>query len=98
MSYLRWNYCGIGNQWKVQELIDMVRMERPDVVFLMETLVEESNLEQIQVKLCYDIKLVCSRDGLNGGLVLFWKNNFPFTINNYLENHIETTIQCPKKG
>ena len=47
MSCLSWNCCGIGNQWTVQELIDMVRMERPNVVFLMETLVEESKLEQI---------------------------------------------------
>lgn len=76
----------------------MVRIERLDVVFLMETLVEESNLEQIRVKLCYDNKLVCSRDGHSGGLALFWKKNFPLTINNYSKNHIDATIQCPKKG
>ena len=82
MCCLSWNCSGIGNQWIVQELIDMVRMERPDVVFLMETLVEESKLEQIRVKLCYDNKLVCLRDGHSGGLALFWKNTFPLAINN----------------
>ena len=76
MSCLSWNCRGIGNQWTVQELIDMVIMEKPDVVFLMETLVEESKLEQIRVKLRYDNKLVCPRDGHNGGLVLFWKKTF----------------------
>ena len=76
----------------------MVRMERPDVVFLMETLVEESKLEQIRVKLRYDNKLVCPRDGHSGGLALFWKNTFPLAINNYSKNHIDATIQCLKKG
>ena len=98
MSCLSWNCRGIGNPRTVQELINMVRMERPDVVFLMETLAEESKLEQIRVILRYDNKLVCLRDGHSGGLALFWKNTFPLAINNYSKYHIDATIQCSKQG
>ena len=53
MSCLSWNYRGLGNPHKKDELVTLVRNKVPRLIFLMETKVEKSVLAKIGRKLQY---------------------------------------------
>lgn len=51
MSTLSWNCQGIGSPWKVRFLQDVIRQERPSVIFLCETLSSKVHMKRIRLKL-----------------------------------------------
>lgn len=51
MSLLSWNCRGLGNPATVQVLVDLVHSKKPDVVFLIETLVGLNKMQPIKTKL-----------------------------------------------
>ena len=72
MSFIAWNYLGLGNLRTVHELTIMVRQKDPLVLFLSETKLEDKRLEVLRCKLNFAGKLVVSSWGRSGGLALFW--------------------------
>lgn len=67
MKILSWNVQGIGNPWTVRSLCDWCWRERPDIVFLMETMIDSSALERVKRRCGFDNGV--GEIGRNGVLV-----------------------------
>jgi hypothetical protein len=57
MKILSWNCRGLGNPQTIQELCRLVKEKKPEVVFLMETKLNNKKLEPIRVKLGFQMPL-----------------------------------------
>ncbi|CAN0847085.1 hypothetical protein LINGRAHAP2_LOCUS4785 [Linum grandiflorum] len=54
----------------------LVKVHRPDVVFLIETLVDKTKLEEIRVKLKFDGCFFVDVWGRSGGLGFLWRTYY----------------------
>ncbi|XP_073131315.1 uncharacterized protein [Henckelia pumila] len=75
-----------------------MRTHKPDVIFLIETLVHVNKLEEIRSKLGFDFVFGVDRIGPSGGLGVFWKANINCSITNFSRNHIDMEIEDVHKG
>ena len=73
MNLLCWNCRGLGNLQTEQELGDLIRAQDPSVMFLVETWLDKTRLEEIRVKLKFGGMIEVCRDTRGGGIVIFWK-------------------------
>ena len=71
MSCLIWNFRGLGNPYTGNELVDIVRVKDPSVVFIAETWADEARLKDIKQKIQFENMFVVPREARGGGLVLF---------------------------
>ena len=53
MKFISWNCRGLGNPRAVRELGELIRTSHPDFVFLVETLVNSSKIEELRVKFVF---------------------------------------------
>lgn len=93
MSCLAWNCYGLGNLCIGKELVDFRRAKDPSVVFLDDTMVDEARREMIQCNIEFDHQLVVLREGISGGLVLFWKSSINLKIYGFDKYYIDATIE-----
>jgi exonuclease III len=70
----------------------MVKEKGPDLVFLMETKMQNKKCDFIRIKLGFDYMFGVDSLGRSGGLLLLWKKNFNVTIQNYSRRHINAEI------
>lgn len=68
MSTISWNCQGLGPPWKLQFLKDVVRQERPSVVFLCETLSNKEKMEWVCSRLNFPGMIIVEAQGRSGGL------------------------------
>jgi hypothetical protein len=54
MSLLSWNCRRLGNPWAVQDLHQLVKEKKPNLVFLMETKLHNKNLDFLRIRLRFD--------------------------------------------
>ena len=73
MKILSWNYRGLGNPRTVRELRRLVKEKKSEVVFLMETKLNNKKLEPIRVKLGFSNVFGVDSVRKSGGLALFGK-------------------------
>ncbi|XP_021859944.2 uncharacterized protein [Spinacia oleracea] len=74
MKILSWNCHGLGNPSTVSALRDWCWRERPNIVFLMETMIDARRLERIR-NMCGFVNGVClSSVGLSGGMGFWWRD------------------------
>ena len=92
MSCLSWNYRGLGNSHKKDELVTLVRNKVPRLIFLMETKVEKSVLAKIGRKLQYANLFEVPPHKTGGGLALFWAANSNVDVKSFSKNHIDAII------
>jgi exonuclease III len=97
MKTLSWNCQGLGNPRTVRELCRLVKEKKPDLVFLMETKLNNKKLETIRVKLGFQNAFGVDSVGKSGGLALFWQGATRLEIQNYSRRHINAII-CPDEG
>jgi exonuclease III len=73
MQYVSWNCRGLGSKIKEEALRDIVRLERPEVLLIQETKMEEADLLKISPSFWKKGpgKAVSAR-GASGGLATFW--------------------------
>ena len=71
MSLLLWNCRGLGNLRTENELVRLIQVEDPSVVFIAETWTDEVRLDRTLSKINFDKKWVAPRLNRGGGLVLF---------------------------
>jgi exonuclease III len=83
MSVLSWNCRGLGNPGTVRDLHRMVKEKGPDLVFLMETKMQNKKCDFIRIKLGFDYMFGVDSVGRSGGLLLLWKNDYNVAIQNY---------------
>lgn len=92
MSTLSWNCQSIGPPWKFRFLQDVVRQERPTLLFLCETLCGKNKMEQIRARLGYQGLLVVEAQGRSGGLALLWKETDQVNLISLSHHHIDVEV------
>ncbi|XP_056697297.1 uncharacterized protein [Spinacia oleracea] len=91
MKILTWNCRGIGNPWTVNALRDRCWREMPDIVFLMETMIDAKKLERVRSK-CGFVHGVClNSDGRSGGMGLWWRD-IAMKVCSFSSHHIEAEV------
>lgn len=93
MSILSWNCRELGNPATVRVLVDLVHSKKPNLVFLIETLMGNNKLQPIKNKLGYDSMFVVENVGRSGGLALLWKNESEVDIRGFSKHHIDAEIR-----
>jgi hypothetical protein len=72
MNTLCWNCRGTGLSRIVQELVTLVRVNCPSLVFLCETRNSENRVANLRWRLGLKNCIAVDSDGRSGGLALFW--------------------------
>ncbi|XP_040988956.1 uncharacterized protein LOC121236574 [Juglans microcarpa x Juglans regia] len=98
MKLISWNAHGLGNPRGVRALHDLIMMEVPTVVFLLETKLAATAIERITVRVGLDGCFVVPCEGRSGGLALMWKNEMSLCIKSYSLFHIDAKLEDPSKG
>ena len=68
MSFLVWNYHGLGNLRIGKELEVVVRAKDPSVVFIVEIWANEIRLKEVQWNLDFENLFFVERNNRGGGL------------------------------
>lgn len=58
MIILCWNVRGLGNTWTFKALAKVLRLYKPNILFLCETKRNALQMEKIKIKLTFDIDLL----------------------------------------
>ena len=72
MSILSLNCCGLRDKSVVGELSKLIKVQRPRIVFLMETKFKKKGIEEVRDELKIDNVVCVDRIGMGGGLALLW--------------------------
>ncbi|KAL5699305.1 hypothetical protein ACHQM5_030229 [Ranunculus cassubicifolius] len=97
MKILAWNCRGIGNDPTVRHLKDLIRKEKPYILFLSETLVSNDHVNIIRISRLFDNFVAVSSRKTSGGLSLFWNNNYSLAITSSCKHHINASITSGHK-
>lgn len=92
MKILSWNCRSLGNLRAVQALDDLLRQYKPDVVFLIETLVDSKKIEELRKKLHFDFGYGVSRTGRSGGLAVLSRLSSKIVVTTSSHNYVNVKI------
>ena len=92
MSAISWNCRGLGNPLIVKALQKVVLEKDPILVFLMETKLEVSEMDEIKRKIERQQCLVVPNVQHGGGLALLWKNSMKVDVLTYSPKHIDAIV------
>lgn len=92
MRLLSWNCRGLGKPQAVRELTDLVRVHKPRIVGLMETKIDRCRLDAIRQRLGFKFG-VFDREGIAGGLSLWWKEGMDIQVLSYSKFHIDVWVE-----
>jgi exonuclease III len=73
MIVLSWNCRGLGNPGTVHDLHRLIKEKKHDLVFLMETKIQNKKCDFIRIKLGFDYMFGVDSVGRSGGLLLLCK-------------------------
>ena len=73
MKILAWNCRGLGNQRAVQELVDIVQIQDPMIVFLSKTWSSKEHMKWVRDRILFDVCFILPNDDRGGRLALLWK-------------------------
>ena len=93
MNILSWNCRGLGNLKAVLNLHNLVKTQEPRVLFLTETKLDNKRMEGIRVKLRFKFCFSVPSLGRSGGLAMLWNDPAQISIQNFLQNHIDSHVQ-----
>lgn len=92
MRILVWNCRGLGHPRTVQELIRLVRMHCPNVVFISEVRQQKFFMENIGWRIgfrnCYPVPV----KGKGGGLALYWDDSVTVDLASFSIHDIDVKI------
>ncbi|CAN1729936.1 LINE-1 reverse transcriptase homolog [Linum perenne] len=97
MIIISWNCRGLGQPRAVRALSELVKVHRPDVIFLSETLVQKQKMEEIRIKLKFDGCFVVDPIGRSGGLCVLWKEGSRIDVLNFSTNCINMKVKDDKE-
>ncbi|KAK4279407.1 hypothetical protein QN277_011193 [Acacia crassicarpa] len=113
MKLLSWNCQGLGRALTVKNLKNMVKKDRPSLIFLMETKINLERIKRLRLKCGFNHDLYVEPRGLSGGLAVWWSANISLTvlyksrniihvvvdsISSDLPNYISFVYGPPKEG
>ena len=92
MKIFSWNCQGLGNPKTVRTLQTWVWRERPNIVFLMETMIDSKKLQLVKEKCGFRDGLCLSSVGLSGGMG-FWWNDMNVHVISYSTHHVLVEVR-----
>lgn len=92
MNFLSWNCRGLGNSRAIRALGDMIKSSNPDFLFLSETKVLGSRIEELCKKFKFYQFFAVDYRGRAGGLAIFWKRSVACTVVESSFNHIDVAM------
>lgn len=92
MNLLSWNCRGMGNPRAVRVFGDLLKSRNPDFVFLCETLVDASVINNLVDRFGFHNSFVVDRTGRGGGLAIMWKKSVLCQVLDSSSNHINLNI------
>ena len=98
MNIISWNGCGLGNVKAIPEIKDLVRVYKPDIVILIETLVNGNKISDLCYSIGFDNHFSVDRIGRSGGLAILWRNSVDCSLINFSQNFINLLIKDPVIG
>ncbi|XP_021771837.1 uncharacterized protein LOC110735976 [Chenopodium quinoa] len=88
MSTLCWNCRGLASLRAVRELRMWCSSLVPDILFLSETKVNKSIVENNKISFNFPYSFGVSSIGRSGGLCIYWRDCIDFTLVSFSQNHI----------
>lgn len=92
MSCLSWNCRGLGSSRAIQDLKMLIRSQKSDVIFLMETRILQKKFISLKVQLGFSNGFMVERIGPGGGLIMLWKEDLDVTLVSFSSGHIDVWI------
>ena len=92
MSILSLNCRGLGDKSAVGELSRLIKVQRPQIIFLMETKLKKKGIEEVKNELKIDNVVSVDRIGMSGGLALFWDSEWDVNLRTLSKSHIDVTV------
>ncbi|PNX70083.1 ribonuclease H [Trifolium pratense] len=92
MNIVSWNCRGVGHPRVVPGLKYLVRVYKPDVLFLSETLSNTRRMEELRHLLGFDSCFAVNREGRGGGLAFMWRSSFHCSVTNFSSNHVDVEV------
>ncbi|CAH9109059.1 unnamed protein product [Cuscuta epithymum] len=93
MSIVSWNCRGLGNLATVQVLSDLVREQKPIVIFLLETKAGYRRVNEVFCGLGFRKGQVIESAGRSGGLALYWRDEVSINILDSNQFYIDCSIR-----
>ncbi|KAK6123029.1 hypothetical protein DH2020_043225 [Rehmannia glutinosa] len=82
---------GLGHPWAVRAFGEILQEQKPDMVFLMETKLKNSQVNRLKERFNF-FGISIAATGKSGGLALLWKKDIRVDIQTYSRNHIDPII------
>jgi hypothetical protein len=79
MNILSLNCRGGGRPETVREISDLIRLQRPGLVFLSETKMSDKRAQDLRWKFGFSNAFGVKSVGLSGGLCMYWNNDSQVT-------------------
>ncbi|XP_027086694.1 uncharacterized protein [Coffea arabica] len=92
MNLLSWNCRGLNNSRTVRELRHIVRREKIDIVFLVETKCSSRAVDKLKVQFGW-FGMGVDAKGLFGGLALLWRKDIDISLNRFSSSFIDVTVR-----
>lgn len=87
MKTFSWNCQGLGNPRTVKTLQTWCWRERPNIVFLMETMIDSKKLQLVKEKCGFTDGICLSSAGLSGGIG-FWWQDLDVRVKSFSAHHV----------
>jgi hypothetical protein len=92
MKLLSYTGCGLKKTTAVTAPVKVQKHQDVDIIFLMETHLDDWPAECLKRRLNMDHKEVVCSDGRKGGLLLLWKKEVVVSLRHKSENYIDVFI------
>ncbi|KAL9413536.1 hypothetical protein AB3S75_042093 [Citrus x aurantiifolia] len=92
MKVLSWNVRGLGNPRTRLELKKILQMHRPQILFLCETKLRSGQINKECRNLNFENGFGVGRDGMSGGVTMFWDADVQVEITSYSNHHIDAVV------
>lgn len=83
MKLIGWNCRGLDNGSAVRSLLELGRVEEPNVLFLAETKLSVEELERFRWMLGMAHMTAWSSEGRSRGVALFWRKEVDVSLRSY---------------
>ena len=92
MNILSWNLQGLGNPWTVRALKHFLKVQNPDIGFLMETRLKANEIDGLRLSFQNFNFFVVDSTGRSGGLILMWKKQINIYVSSFSSHHIDFSL------
>ena len=92
MYALAWNCRGLRTRRAVRELVNIVQVQGPKIVFLLETWSDKEYMEKVHCDLEFDGFFAIPNNGRGGGLAMLWKFEIVVRMDSFSNYHIDAIV------